>query len=250
MLRTIGAGLRTLLLAPIFLADTMITAARANRIARGGIDHDRINELANGWSRRFTRVPPIDITVEGTEHIDPDRQYIVVSNHLSNFDIPVAVQALQPLRTRFIAKIEVSKIPIFGEAAVHAGAVMVDRDSVRSSHETLNREVKKSLANGHSILVFAEGTRSRTGEMSDFRRGAARLALATGTDILPIVIHGTFEVNPPGSPVVYPGAVTVRVLPPISVDDLSSQDVKAITDELRRLIGEHYDRLSAREHQS
>lgn len=250
MLRTLGAGLRTALMAPLFLGYTMIISARTNRLAKQGPNHDAINEIADNWSRRFIEIPPITITVEGGEQIDPAQQYIVVSNHQSNFDIPVAVQALKPLRTRFISKIEVSKIPIFGKAAVNAGVVMLDREAARANHEYLNQEVAKGLAIGHSILLFAEGTRSRTGEMGKFRRGAARLALAAGVDILPVVIHGTYEVNPPGSLVVYPGEVTVRILPPMSMDGMTSQDVRTITDDLRRQIGEHYAEMSDKQHQS
>lgn len=250
MLRTLGAALRTAVMAPYFFIRTLWISASANRVARKGKDVDAINDLAEQWVHEFLKVPPLHITVEGLENIDPGEVYIVVSNHLSNFDIPVAVEALKPLRVRFVSKIEVSKIPIFGAAAVNSGAVMLDRAAARKNHDHLNQEVAKSLADGLSILVFAEGTRSRTGEMGEFRRGAARLALAAGVDILPIVIHGTYEVNPPGSPLIYPGEVTVRVLPPISMEGLGSADVRAITDDLRRLIGEHYDELSKKQRQS
>jgi 1-acyl-sn-glycerol-3-phosphate acyltransferase len=250
MLRTLSAALRTAVMAPYFFFRTMVISAKANRVARKVSDVDAINSLAEQWVREFNRVPPLRITVEGTENIDPDQVYIVVSNHLSNFDIPVAVEALKPLRVRFISKIEVSRVPVFGAAAVNAGVVMLDRGAARKNHDHLNQEVGKSLADGLSILVFAEGTRSRTGEMGDFRRGAVRLALAAGVDILPIVIQGTYEINPPGSPLIYPGAVTVRVLPPVSLNGMSSSDVPAVTDELRRVIGEHYDELAARQAQS
>ncbi len=250
MLRTLGAGLRTVLLAPAFLGYTMYISAKVNRLAKQAPNHDAINEIAENWTKRFTEIPPITIAVEGTEHIDSDRQYIVVSNHQSNFDIPVAVQALDPLRTRFISKIEVSKIPIFGKAAINAGVVMLDREAARANHEHLNQEVAKSLAAGHSILLFAEGTRSRTGEMGKFRRGAARLALAAGVDILPVVIHGTRDVNPPGSLVIYPGEVTVRILPPVSMEGVTSQNVREVTDDLREQIVKHHAEMSDKQYQS
>lgn len=250
MLRTLAAALRTAVMAPYFFIRTLWISAQANRVARKSRDVDAINALAEQWVHEFLRVAPLRITVEGMENVDTDKVYIVVSNHLSNFDIPVAVEALKPLRVRFISKIEVSKVPIFGAAAVNAGAVMLDREAARKNHDHLNQEVRKSLDDGLSILVFAEGTRSRTGEMGEFRRGAARLAMAAGVDLLPIVIHGTYEVNPPGSPLIYPGEATVRVLPPIATDNLTSADVRTVTTDLRRLIGEQYDELSEKQHQS
>ena len=249
MLRTLGAAVRTLVLAPLFVGYTMIQSARVNRIGRGQGNTGRIDRLARDWAKRFIEVAPITLTVEGLENVDPSQQYIVVSNHLSNFDIPVVVHAL-PIPTRFISKQEVSKFPIFGEAAQVAGVVMVDRDAVRSNHEALNSAIRDSMALGHSILLFAEGTRSRTGEMGKFQRGAARIALAMGVDILPIVITGTDRVNPPGSPIVYPGKATVRILPPISLEEMRGQTVPAITDNLRRQIGVAYEEITDKAHQS
>lgn len=252
MLRTLGAGLRTFLAAPVFVVSTLIESANVNRVAKRNPDDatDRIDVIARRWTKRFIDIPPITLNVEGLENVDPNEQYIVVSNHLSNFDIPVAVRAL-PIRARFISKQEISKFPLFGDAAVNAGVVMIDRKATRSSHAALNRAIAESLGLGHSILVFAEGTRSRTGEMQEFRRGAARIALATGVDILPIVIHGTYEVNPPGSLVVYPGEVTVRILPPIPVEGMTTPDVPALTDKIRAQISANYDEMhSAAQHQS
>lgn len=246
MLRTLGAGLRTFLAAPAFVVYTLIESANVNRAAKRDpvTAPDRIDVIARRWTKRFIDIPPITLNVEGLENVDPNEQYIVVSNHLSNFDIPVTVRAL-PIRTRFISKQEISKFPLFGDAAVNAGVVMIDRKATRSNHAALNRAITESLGQGHSILVFAEGTRSRTGEMQEFRRGAARIALATGVDLLPIVIHGTYEVNPPGSPVVYPGDVTVRILPPISVEGMATSDVPALTKEVRRQIAENYADMAA-----
>lgn len=249
MLRTLGAGLRTFVLAPAFFLYTMYKSAKLNRMAGRAAKTEEVEAVAQAWARRFLEIPPIELAVEGAENVEPGQQYIVVSNHLSNFDVPVAVRAM-PMPTRFISKDEVSKIPLFGRAVQYAGVVMIDRDATRSRHDALNAAVAKSMDKGYSIVLFAEGTRSRTGEMGDFHRGAARIALAAGLDILPIVITGTYDVNPPGSPVVYPGEVTVRILPPISLEEKSTQDAKAITDDVRELISKNYDEMTAAQHQS
>ncbi len=249
MLRTLGAGLRTFVLTPLFFLYTMFESAKLNRVAKRGGTTDQIEAIAQTWARRFLEVPPIKLTVEGADKVESGAKYIVVSNHLSNFDIPVMVRAM-PMPTRFISKNEVSRIPLFGRAAQNAGVVMIDRDATRSRHDSLNAAIAKSIDKGYSILLFAEGTRSRTGEMGDFHRGAARIALTTGLDILPIIISGTFDVNPPGSPVIYPGVVTVRILPPISLEGRTKSDAKAITDDVRELISENFEEMTAAQHQS
>ncbi len=250
MLRTLRAALRTVVLTPLFLIHTMRISAKVNRIGKRDRSSPQIEAIAQEWARRFIQIPPIALTVEGVEHVDPGARYIVVSNHRSNFDIPVVVRAM-PFPTRFISKQEVSKIPIFGKAAVTAGVVMIDRQTARAGHQALNRLVVESFELGYSILLFAEGARSRTREMGRFHRGAARIAIATGTDILPIVIAGTFDVSPPGSALIYPGEVTVRILPPVDLTGATQQDVASITDDLRSQIGSAFEDMTAeQQHQS
>ena len=81
-------------------------------------------------------------------------------------------------------------------------------------------------------MVFAEGTRSRTGDMAAFRKGAARLAIDNGADLLPVVISGTFDINPPGSWFVYPGRVIVTILDPVDTTDSTFRDITPLTNEL------------------
>ncbi|GMQ85930.1 MAG: hypothetical protein BMS9Abin07_1500 [Acidimicrobiia bacterium] len=249
MLRTLRAALRTVVMTPLFLIHTMVVSARLNRVGKRDRSSPEIEAIAQEWARRFIRIPPITLTVEGLEHVDPEARYIVVSNHRSNFDIPVVLRTM-PFPTRFISKQELAKIPIFGKAVVASGAVMIDRQTGRTTYESLNAAVIESFELGYSILLFAEGTRSRTGEMGKFHRGAARIAIATGTKILPIVIAGTFDVSPPGSVLIYPGEVTVRILPPVDVADATALDAASITDDLRSQIEANFEDMTVERHQS
>ncbi|RPI24162.1 MAG: 1-acyl-sn-glycerol-3-phosphate acyltransferase, partial [Actinobacteria bacterium] len=156
------AAVRTVILVPLFFVYTLLAALYL--IVAGNIRRDagHLDSVIRGWSRLFLGIPPIAYTVEGREHLDPSRQYVMVSNHLSNFDIPLLFLAAAPLRIRYLAKKELYKIPIIAQAMAVVGTVKIDRQAGMSAHEAINAGVADAEARGFSLLVFAEGTRSRT----------------------------------------------------------------------------------------
>lgn len=245
MARMLTAALRTIVLVPIFFFYTMVRAFHVMWIGRRHPDSPKIEGTIQRWSGYFVRIPPLDMVVEGAEHVHPDRSYVVVSNHISNFDIPVLFRAI-PTPIRFLAKKELYKIPLLGPAMDVAGIVRIDRTSARSAHEAINAAARETYRRGYSLMVFAEGTRSRTGEMADFRRGAVRIAIDNEADLLPVVIAGTFDINPPGSWLIYPGSVRVRILPPRPSSDIAPNRVGSTTDALRAEMGAVYDELRSR----
>jgi 1-acyl-sn-glycerol-3-phosphate acyltransferase len=201
------------------------------------------SRILKRWSRTFLRIPPVTITTEGLEHADPAERYIIVSNHLSTFDIPLLFWAL-PTDGRFLSKKELFKIPLVGRAMRQVGIIEVDRQAGRSSRAVINEGVQNAAERGYSLIVFPEGTRGNSGEMLPFMKGAFRIAIDTGLPVLPVVIEGTDRISKPGSKLFHPGRAQVRVLPPIPTADLTNRDdltelmttcEKAITDAYTEL---------------
>ncbi|MEN8113122.1 MAG: lysophospholipid acyltransferase family protein [Actinomycetota bacterium] len=242
MARTLTAAVRTIVLVPLFFLYTMVASLHVMWVGKRHTDSPKIEAIIQRWAAYFLRIPPLDMTVEGVEHVNPDRHYVVVSNHISNFDIPVLFNAI-PTPIRFLAKKEIYKIPLLGPAMNTAGIVKIDRSGGRSVHEAINAATTETYRRGYSLMVFAEGTRSRTGEMADFRRGAVRIAVENEADLLPVVIAGTFDINPPESPLIYPGRVHVRILPPVPSDGIAKNKVGSTTDSIREEMGRVYDEL-------
>jgi 1-acyl-sn-glycerol-3-phosphate acyltransferase len=248
MVRTLKAAARTVVLVPVFFFYTLGQAACVIWVGRKGATgpktEHRIERIIQRWSGHFLEIPPIEMTVEGAERVDPDRRYVVVANHTSNFDIPVLFRAV-PTPIRFLAKKELYKIPLVGPGMEAAGIVKVDRGGAISTRQAINDAAKETYRRGYSLMVFAEGTRSRTGEMATFHKGAARLAIDNGADLLPVVISGTFDINPPGSWFVFPGSVTVRILDPIETADLTFRDITPLTNEMHDLMLATYEGMRA-----
>ena len=239
MVRTLKAAARTFVLIPIFFFYTLAQAAKVIWIGRRSspTTERKIERVIQRWSGHFLKIPPLALSVEGAELVDPNQRYVVVSNHISNFDIPVLFRAI-PTPIRFLAKKELYKIPLLGPGMDAAGIVKVDRGGAISTRQAISDAAKETFRRGYSLMVFAEGTRSRTGDMASFHKGAARLAIDNGAKLLPVVITGTFDINPPGSWFVYPGSVVVTILDPVDTGDCTFRDITPLTSEL-------HDRMSA-----
>jgi len=223
MPKTLIAAVRTFIFVPLFF---LLTMGYATFIIVYGFYRPAspiFGRIVKRWGRIFLRIPPVHFTVEGIEHVDPQTCYVVVSNHLSAFDIPLLFYVL-PIDGRFLAKKELFKIPLVAPAMRRIGIVEVDRQAGGSSRQAINDGVKLAVERGHSLIVFPEGTRSGGDALLPFKKGAFRIAIDTGLPILPVVIEGTDRISTRGSKLFYAGDARIRVLPPIETADLTNKD--------------------------
>lgn len=161
---------------------------------RGTLTPEAVDRRLDAWSRAIVTRAAIDLHVEGAEQATPGESFVLMSNHQSLYDVPVIYQALQR-RIRMVAKKELFAVPIWGRAMHRAGFISLDRSNRERSRETLLSSAD-TLHAGTSIWIAPEGTRSKTGELGEFRKGGFHLALQSGCRILPISIIGTRAVLP------------------------------------------------------
>jgi len=223
MTRTLLAGLRTFIGVPLFFIYTLILSSII--IVYGAFKpaspiHDRI---VKHWAFFFLKIPPVRLEVEGIEKIDPTKRYVIASNHLSQFDIPLLFSVL-PVHGRFLSKKEVFKIPLLGRAMRTIGIIEIDRASGTSSRQAINEGVKLAADRGYSLIVFPEGTRSTDGDLLPFKKGAFRIAIDTGLPLVPVIIDGTELINSPGSKIFRPGTARVVICDPIETSGMTNRD--------------------------
>lgn len=168
---------------------------------------------ARGWARTILLMVGVRSRVIDTENLDPTRAYIVVANHMSNFDILVLTARL-PLQFRWVSKKEMFKIPIMGPAMARAGYVSIDRENKEKAWAHLF-EARNKLEEGVSLMFFPEGTRSPDGKIKRFKSGAFVLSLHTGLPILPVTVVGSHEIMRKRSLLFRPGKVDLIIHPPI-----------------------------------
>lgn len=170
--------------------------------------------------------------------------YVVVCNHVSLADV-VIVGSL-PWETKWVSKIAIFRIPLMGFMMRLAGDVPVRRRDEESRAEAY-RSLKAWVERGASVLIFPEGTRSKTGEMLPFRNGAFRLAVETGTPVLPMAVHGTREAIEKGSLVFGRADARLAILDPVPVEAFGPEGVEALRDDVRERIRRARNELSGTE---
>jgi len=159
------------------------------------------------------RISGVRWQVVGRDRLE-NRNYIFMSNHVSNLDPPLLIPLI-PGRTSVLVKKELFRIPILGRAMVMGQLVPIDRSN-RDAAIASVREAEQVVRSGLNMTVFPEGTRSPDGKLQPFKKGAFYLAMDTGVPIVPITIVGTEELLPKGHYVAKPGRARIVFHAPIA----------------------------------
>jgi len=187
--------------------------------------------VGGAWARVLGWLTPMRVTIRGRENLDPARTYVVVCNHISQYDILLVYGWLE-LDLKWVMKQELRKLPGIGIACEKIGHIYVDRSNPESARRSINEALQR-LGNGVGILFFAEGTRSLDGRLKRFKTGAFRVACDEQLPILPITILGTRDILPARSLRLFPGRATMVIHPPI---EPGGRDVRELLDLTRAAI--------------
>ena len=242
----IDTALRTLLALALVPGGIALLSTVAILIALlGGSDRLVHRAAYLSFARFCLRVGSTDLRVHGPDHIDPERAYVIVSNHESNWDPPSLIAGLSTLLVRFIVKQQIMAMPIFGHALRLTGNVTVVRNQSREDAQRIRKGMQERTG-GVSMLFFAEGTRSRDGRLHAFKMGAFATAITQGLPILPVAIVGTYHVMPPGPPRLRRGPVVLEIGEPIPVEGLELQGRNVLRDHVHEAVAKLRARAYAR----
>lgn len=192
-----------------------------------------VDEQLYKWLNPLIDMADVKFIVNGKENIPQDEPVIYTPNHSSIFDIP-AVLLNTPKPPMFMGKKELAGVPLIGDWMEVMDCVFVDRKNKSSAHSTLCDAIEM-VKKGRSIVVFPEGTRSKTDEIGEFKGGAMKIAMETGAKVVPVVIDGAREhLEATGD--VKRGNIFVTFLKPIDTKGLSKDDFFKMPAEIRTLI--------------
>lgn len=227
MLRTIWVVLVAVVVTiPLATTVMLIALVRSNAAV--------IDPIIRFWARLLLRAAGIDLRTERMETVDRKQRYILVANHYSYFDIPVIIAAV-PQPIRFMAKVSLFKVPIFGWAMRRAGFIPIDRKNRRTAVKSFDLAAER-IRKGNTIVVFPEEGRSRNRQMRPFQRGGFLLALKSELPILPLAIDGTYDVYRVGAKRITPGRVTIKVGEPITTAGRSVREKEQLAEQSRAQI--------------
>jgi 1-acyl-sn-glycerol-3-phosphate acyltransferase len=184
------------------------------------------------WSDDILKAAGTPVLAEGLERIPRGQPLMYASNHSSMFDI-WAILATLPGSVRFVAKQELFRIPLLGGAMRAAGHIPIDRAARKKAFEAYDEAAKTIRTGISSIVVFPEGTRSRTGELLPFKNAPFGLAIASQVPIVPVYVHHTFEILPKGAWRLRSRPIRLLVGKPIPTAGLQAGDRERLRDEVR-----------------
>ena len=228
--RTVFWLIPTIAVYTIVLGIASITSSLFDR--RGHFAH----RCARVWSWLILATTGVDVTVEGLDRIEPGQTYVFVANHQSIYDIPVVFWSL-PFQLRIIAKESLGRFPMLGPHLKRTGHMLVDRS--RPDRSGIFDWASSLTANGLSLIVFPEGTRSQDGFVGKFKGGSIMLAMQAGLPLVPVSVVGSRHVMTKGELRTRPGHVTLIVHAPIATTataEPSASGVRELADRVRDVI--------------
>ena len=192
------------------------------------------------WSKIMLWGSGVRVEINGLDAIHKEKAYIYIPNHLSFFDI-FALLAYLPVDFKFILKKSLTRIPILGWAMMRARYISIDRSSPAKAKSTFKKAVDR-IKSGASIVIFAEGTRSKNGHLQPLKKGAFHLAIESGAPIVPVAIKGTHKIMPKGSFKLKKGSITIQLGRPIETINYNKKTMpelmEIVTGCLRTMLEE------------
>jgi len=225
VIRTFWAA--TVAIAATYFYGTIVLVASLFGV-RGGI----YSRCTRRWARAILRASAVPVRLEGFENLREDVPQIVVSNHVSGYDI-FALAAFVPEPFAFVGKKELDSIPFFGRAWKAAGHISIDRSDRQKAIATLREAGRRIREEASTVIIFAEGTRSRTGELQPLKKGAFALALEAGVSIIPTVIVDSEKIMRGKLGRVHPNPITIHFGEPVHPREPGAGAIDAVLAETR-----------------
>jgi 1-acyl-sn-glycerol-3-phosphate acyltransferase len=215
------------LLTVVFSSLTILSALLVN-------PHFASRVFATTLARIVSFLTPMRVIVEGSEHAQRNRSYVVASNHQSMFDILVIYGWLR-LDLKWVMKAELRRIPAIGIGCEKAGHIFVERRNPKQAAQAITDALER-LGDGIGVLFFPEGTRSPDGRLLPFKKGAFRTAIDQQLPLLPVTVIGTRDILPARTLHIFPGTARMVVHPPIETRGMTVDQVDALMQQTRDVI--------------
>ncbi|WP_244237273.1 lysophospholipid acyltransferase family protein [Corallococcus llansteffanensis] len=213
--------------------------ASASVSVLSGFDPLAADKVLRLWGRSSLAAAGVQHEAFGLENVPEDGNVVFVCNHQSHFDAMVNFAHLRK-HTRYVAKAELFKIPVFGRAMRRAGNIPVQRTGGADDKARL-MEAVTAVRERVSVLFFAEGTRSPDGELKPFKKGAATLAIQAQVPVVPMAVSGTRLILPKGGRAVRWGQrVALVVGRPVPTQGLTLADRDTLTRHLEEAVAGLY----------
>jgi len=176
----------------------------------------------------------IRLETTGQENV-PEGPVVFVSNHQSYWDIPIFFAAVKSKPFGFVAKASLRKIPGFGDWTKDVRSVFIKREDARAALRAIDEGIGL-IEQGFSLVIFPEGTRSRSGQMREFKKGSLRLATKAGVPVVPVTLDGTYRAFEETGQI-RPVTIRVTIHKAIETKDLGKRESGELAEVVQEIIG-------------
>ena len=187
-------------------------------------EQEEILKACQIWSAHIVDKFQVDFTVINPENLPKSGPVVFIANHQSYADILSFLYNIKNHQVAFIAKDNLSNIPIFGKWISRIRGIFIQRGDVRASLKTINEGVDY-LKQGFSLVIFPEGTRSRSSNMAEFKHGSFKLATKAKVPIVPVTLNGGYHTYEETGAVTKGCHIDFMVHKPIETKDMSRAEL-------------------------
>ena len=228
---------------PLFFVATVLTAVVC--IAGCALGGERIFSYYPGkfWSKIACWLSLCPVKVTGKEKLQPNQSYIFAANHQGVYDIFLLYGFLD-VPIKWIMKESLRSIPLVGKACEMAGFIFLDKSSPMAAAKML-REAGQRLKNGVSIAIFPEGSRTSTGELGKFKKGAYQMAMDMQLPVVPVTINGSYQVMSRHTFLFMPHRMEVIIHDPLPTENLVAENLRDTATHIRALLEESRERIAS-----
>ncbi len=209
---------------------------RAVALGKEGRYEEEVEELrkvVHIWGSAVTKKAGIKVNVQGLENI-PEGPVVFVSNHQGNFDIPIFGTAIPTHQLAFVAKASLKKLPFYGNWIRDIRSVFMEREDARAALKAIQEGVDL-LKKGFSLVMFPEGTRARSSNMAEFKKGSLRLATKAGVPVVPVTLNGSYKAFEEKG-LVCPCEVDFYIHPAIDTASLSKVEANDLAATVEQIV--------------
>ena len=209
---------------------------KAQRLDREGkiLERDAlVNSIVPLWARYVFEITKSDVEVEGLEKLPKDRAVVFIANHQGLMDIPL-LYGYTGKQMAFVAKIELSKIPLLSSWMKLLQCTFIDRKSMRASLQAIN-DAAANVSKGYSQMIFPEGTRSKGKPHIEFKPGSFKLAFKSKAPVVPVTIDGTWRIYEEKNQVM-PAHVKMVIHDPIETENLTKEEMQELPAKVEKIV--------------
>lgn len=196
--------------------------------------YEELYSVLQNYGKKTVALSGSTLEVKGRENIISDRAVVFTPNHQSYFDIPSMIAAIDTPIT-FMSKKSILKLPVVGKVMQEFNCLTLDRDDIKEAAKTVVEAINL-LKSGKSIIIYPEGTRSKDGQVGEFKDGTFKIAAKASAPIVPVTILGTREVFEENGNKIKPSKITVIFHKAIETKGLTKTEIKELSSKVHEVI--------------